>query len=138
MPLHHTLEALGHEGITDVICLMGFYTRVSMTLGLCGRPCRGRGHGPLSWAFRASARTNPRRGPNAEIAALPQGSGRRDRDGRGRCISYDRKDRERQRSERQDLALKDVRFIRSFSPAPRQAFDRRCTGEHNQDWTASA
>jgi 4-carboxymuconolactone decarboxylase len=24
--------ALGHEGITDVICLMGFYTSVSMTL----------------------------------------------------------------------------------------------------------
>jgi len=26
------VEALGHEGITDVICLMGFYTSVSMTL----------------------------------------------------------------------------------------------------------
>ena len=25
-------EALGHEGITDVICLMGFYSSVSMTL----------------------------------------------------------------------------------------------------------
>ena len=26
------VEALGHEGITDVVCLMGFYTSVSMTL----------------------------------------------------------------------------------------------------------
>ena len=26
------VEALGHVGITDVICLMGFYTSVSMTL----------------------------------------------------------------------------------------------------------
>jgi hypothetical protein len=26
------VRALGHEGITDVTCLMGFYTSVSMTL----------------------------------------------------------------------------------------------------------
>jgi len=26
------VEALGHQGITEVICLMGFYTMVSMTL----------------------------------------------------------------------------------------------------------
>jgi 4-carboxymuconolactone decarboxylase len=27
-----SVEALGHEGITDVICLIGFYTSVSLTL----------------------------------------------------------------------------------------------------------
>ena len=38
MPLHHTLEALGHVGISDVICLMGFYTSVSMTLAFYDVP----------------------------------------------------------------------------------------------------
>ena len=32
------VEALGHEGITDVICLMGFYTSVSMTLAFYDVP----------------------------------------------------------------------------------------------------
>jgi hypothetical protein len=105
MPLHHTVAALGHVGITDVICLMGFYTSVSMTLAFYDVPAGAEGMARKAEVFQASARTNPRRGPNAEIAALPQGSGRRDRDGRGRCISHDRKDRERQRSERQDRGL---------------------------------
>ena len=69
------VEALGHEGITDVICLMGFYTSVSMTLafydvpaGATGmlsmrtrRDTRYRGSISLSWVF-----TSPRaslRGP---------------------------------------------------------------------------
>jgi 4-carboxymuconolactone decarboxylase len=32
------LAALGHEGITDVICLMGFYTSVAMTLSFYDVP----------------------------------------------------------------------------------------------------
>ena len=32
------VETLGHEGITDVICLMGFYTSVSMTLAFYDVP----------------------------------------------------------------------------------------------------
>ncbi|HUC11735.1 MAG TPA: hypothetical protein VL985_15105 [Stellaceae bacterium] len=32
------VEALGHEGITDVICLMGHYTSVSMTLAFYDVP----------------------------------------------------------------------------------------------------
>src|SRR5262249_1376844 len=32
------LAALGHEGITDVICLIGFYTSVSMTLAFYDVP----------------------------------------------------------------------------------------------------
>jgi 4-carboxymuconolactone decarboxylase len=32
------VEALGHVGITDVICLMGFYTSVSMTLAFYDVP----------------------------------------------------------------------------------------------------
>jgi len=32
------VEALGHEGITDVLCLMGFYTSVSMTLAFTTYP----------------------------------------------------------------------------------------------------
>src|SRR5256714_14946419 len=32
------VEALGHEGITDVICLMGFYSSVSMTLAFYDVP----------------------------------------------------------------------------------------------------
>jgi 4-carboxymuconolactone decarboxylase len=32
------VAALGHEGITDVICLMGFYTSVSMTLAFYDVP----------------------------------------------------------------------------------------------------
>jgi 4-carboxymuconolactone decarboxylase len=32
------VEALGHEGITDVICLIGFYTSVSMTLAVYDVP----------------------------------------------------------------------------------------------------
>ena len=37
------LEALGHEGITDVICLMGFYTSVSMTLAFYDVPAGAEG-----------------------------------------------------------------------------------------------
>src|ERR1700739_1596810 len=37
------VEALGHEGITDVICLMGFYTSVSMTLGFYDVPAGAEG-----------------------------------------------------------------------------------------------
>ena len=32
------VKALGHEGITDAICLMGFYTSVSMTLAFYDVP----------------------------------------------------------------------------------------------------
>jgi 4-carboxymuconolactone decarboxylase len=32
------VEALGHEGITDVICLMGYYSMVSMTLAFYDVP----------------------------------------------------------------------------------------------------
>jgi hypothetical protein len=44
MPLHHTLDALGHVGISDVICLMGFYPSVSMTLAFYDVPA-----GPRAW-----------------------------------------------------------------------------------------
>ena len=37
------VEALGHEGITDVICLMGFYTSVSMTLAFYDVPAAAAG-----------------------------------------------------------------------------------------------
>src|SRR6516225_4927529 len=37
------VEALGHEGITDVICLMGFYTSVSMTLAFYDVPSSAEG-----------------------------------------------------------------------------------------------
>jgi 4-carboxymuconolactone decarboxylase len=37
------VEALGHEGITDVICLMGFYTSVSMTLAFYDVPAGAAG-----------------------------------------------------------------------------------------------
>jgi 4-carboxymuconolactone decarboxylase len=37
------VEALGHEGITDVICLMGFYTSVSMTLAFYDVPSGAEG-----------------------------------------------------------------------------------------------
>src|SRR5262249_43233790 len=50
------VEALGHEGITDVICLMGFYTMVSMTLAFYDVPAWRRGHGALSTAETGSAR----------------------------------------------------------------------------------
>jgi len=37
------VEALGHEGITDVICLMGFYSSVSMTLAFYDVPAGAEG-----------------------------------------------------------------------------------------------
>jgi len=37
------VEALGHEGITDAICLMGFYTSVSMTLAFYDVPAGAEG-----------------------------------------------------------------------------------------------
>jgi 4-carboxymuconolactone decarboxylase len=37
------VEALGHVGITDVICLMGFYTSVSMTLAFYDVPAGATG-----------------------------------------------------------------------------------------------
>jgi len=37
------VEALGHEGITDVICLMGHYTSVSMTLAFYDVPAGASG-----------------------------------------------------------------------------------------------
>jgi 4-carboxymuconolactone decarboxylase len=37
------VDALGHEGITDVICLMGFYTSVSMTLAFYDVPAGAEG-----------------------------------------------------------------------------------------------
>lgn len=37
------LQALGHEGITDVICLMGFYSSVSMTLAFYDVPAGATG-----------------------------------------------------------------------------------------------
>jgi len=40
----HAVEALGHVGISDVICLMGFYTSVSMILAFYDVPA-----GPRAW-----------------------------------------------------------------------------------------
>ena len=37
------VAALGHEGITDVICLLGFYTSVSMTLAFYDVPAGASG-----------------------------------------------------------------------------------------------
>ena len=37
------VEVLGHEGVTDVICLMGFYTSVSMTLAFYDVPAGSTG-----------------------------------------------------------------------------------------------
>jgi 4-carboxymuconolactone decarboxylase len=37
------VEALGHNGITDVICLMGYYTMVSMTLAFYDVPAGAEG-----------------------------------------------------------------------------------------------
>lgn len=37
------IEALGHVGITDVICLMGFYTSVAMTLAFYDVPAGSTG-----------------------------------------------------------------------------------------------
>jgi 4-carboxymuconolactone decarboxylase len=37
------VAALGHEGITDVICLMGHYTSVSMTLAFYDVPAGAQG-----------------------------------------------------------------------------------------------
>jgi 4-carboxymuconolactone decarboxylase len=37
------VEALGHEGVTDVICLMGFYSSVSMTLAFYDVPAGATG-----------------------------------------------------------------------------------------------
>jgi 4-carboxymuconolactone decarboxylase len=37
------IKALGHVGITDVICLMGFYTSVSMTLAFYDVPAGAEG-----------------------------------------------------------------------------------------------
>jgi 4-carboxymuconolactone decarboxylase len=39
----HAVQALGHEGITDVICLMGFYTSVAMTLAFYDVPAGATG-----------------------------------------------------------------------------------------------
>jgi len=37
------IAALGHEGVTDVICLMGYYTMVSMTLAFYDVPAGAEG-----------------------------------------------------------------------------------------------
>ena len=37
------VEALGHVGITDVICLMGYYTMVAMTLAFYDVPAGAEG-----------------------------------------------------------------------------------------------
>src|SRR6201990_3255301 len=37
------VEALGHQGITDVICLIGYYTMVSMTLAFYDVPAGAEG-----------------------------------------------------------------------------------------------
>jgi len=37
------VEALGHEGVTDVICLMGYYSLVSMTLAFYDVPAGAEG-----------------------------------------------------------------------------------------------
>lgn len=37
------VKALGHEGVTDAICLMGFYTSVSMTLAFYDVPAGAEG-----------------------------------------------------------------------------------------------
>ena len=40
---NRAVEALGHEGVTDVICLMGYYTMVSMTLAFYDVPAGAEG-----------------------------------------------------------------------------------------------
>ena len=75
--------ALGHESITSVICLMGFYTSVSMTLafydvpaGATGmlsmrtrRDTRYRGSISLPWVFIQSSCVAPRpAGPASAVA----------------------------------------------------------------------
>ena len=40
---NRAVEALGHIGISDVICLMGFYTSVSMTLAFYDVPAGAEG-----------------------------------------------------------------------------------------------
>jgi 4-carboxymuconolactone decarboxylase len=37
------VKALGHEGVTDVTCLMGFYSSVSMTLAFYDVPAGAEG-----------------------------------------------------------------------------------------------
>jgi len=37
------VEALGHVGVTDVICLMGYYSMVSMTLAFYDVPAGAEG-----------------------------------------------------------------------------------------------
>ena len=40
---YRAVEALGHVGVTDVICLMGYYTSVSMTLAFYDVPAGAEG-----------------------------------------------------------------------------------------------
>jgi hypothetical protein len=41
--LVHAVEALGHEGVTDMIVLMGYYTCVSQTMNFYSVPVSGGG-----------------------------------------------------------------------------------------------
>jgi hypothetical protein len=41
--LVHAVEALGHDGVTDLIVLMGYYTCVSLTMNFYSVPVSGGG-----------------------------------------------------------------------------------------------
>jgi hypothetical protein len=43
LPYDRAVEALGHDGITDLIVLMGYYTCVSLTMNFYAMPVSGGG-----------------------------------------------------------------------------------------------
>ena len=119
-----------------LICLMGFYTSVSMTLAFYDVPA-----GPRAWREKRR-RFRPRRELTLAEARTPRSLPCRKVQGGGIgmdgvAFAMTAKIANASAARVRIVALKDVRFIRSSSQAPRQAFDRRCTGEDNQDWTAS-
>jgi len=120
-----------------LICLMGFYTSVSMTLAFYDVPA-----GPRAWPEKRR-RFRPRRELTLAEARTPRSLPCRKVQGGGIgmdgvAFAMTAKIANASAARVRIVALKDVRFIRSSSQAPRQAFDRRHTGEDNQDWTASA
>ena len=119
-----------------LICLMGFYTSVSMTLAFYDVPA-----GPRAWPEKRR-RFRPRRELTLAEARTPRSLPCRKVQGGGIgmdgvAFAMTAKIANASAARVRIVALKDARFIRPSSPAPRQAFDRRCTGEDNQDWTAS-
>ena len=120
-----------------LICLMGFYTSVSMTLAFYDVPA-----GPRAWPEKRR-RFRPRRELTLAEARTPRSLPCRKVQGSGIgmdgvvALATTAKVANASATNVRIVALKEARFIRSSSQAPRQAFDRRCTGEDNQDWTAS-